>query len=609
MRKVRQNIMTVDGKVLHSGSARTPRALLKDLLNQAASRKEILDLGRADLSGMNLSGLDFAGKAQLTDACLKDCDLSAADFTGCPMRGCNLSGVKAPGANFSFADMMGANMDGGAFEGASFMMTILVEGSLNGADFTKADMKDTNLSHSRGLRTVFSRALLRGAFLNYAHLHYPDFRGAQLLDGRILTRSDDNMPAALRGVLDRHDALRSVDATISRGRYDDKTVISKAAYAPVVTDRRLSRTLDAGGFVSMALLSGMALDPVIDVVKEHLGVHGHETAGAIIALSGAYVMKEMCDDRMKDFIQDNFSRGYAGFNRLFRDSKAAMRNLVDVVFLVGKSETLLPVKMALKARSNDAARKGWWGRFSAFVSQKSGEILVCDRRHLGLALQTVCDYRDRILPRTHDVTLMRCDGVHHVRAHVGPCTVNFHPDGSVSGVWSHGRSAPMMTARFDVDGRLLKVEDDAGNEVHPAQAGLDKTTTADQMVALFEQGLLADHALENVVRYSPDTHRLLGGQDGAILVRRRRHYLLDNTLGPAAVLGDGTQYFLKDGDYLSTEKFEIRSRRREKRRAVTLAAAARDASKVAAREPVMLTDAVEDAGANEPEALKAPGMA
>jgi uncharacterized protein YjbI with pentapeptide repeats len=112
-----------------------------DLVQEVDGKDPVIDLSRADLSGVilggdaHLSGANLSG-ARLTDAYLASAYLGGADLSGANLRGVSLRDARLGGADLGFADL--------AFADLGFA-------HLEGADLRWANLSGANLSDATGV--------------------------------------------------------------------------------------------------------------------------------------------------------------------------------------------------------------------------------------------------------------------------------------------------------------------------------------------------------------------------------------------------------------------------------------------------------------------------
>jgi uncharacterized protein YjbI with pentapeptide repeats len=144
------------------------------------------NLSNAYFDATNLTGANF-GEANLTNASLLDATLANADFTGTEVRGANLnyagislaqlystvsyqtqdlSGIRLSGNNLTGANFADKNLTNAYFGGTSACFDCLFirpAASLDGTDFTNADVRGTSFSGANLTGANFTGAEIQGA--------------------------------------------------------------------------------------------------------------------------------------------------------------------------------------------------------------------------------------------------------------------------------------------------------------------------------------------------------------------------------------------------------------------------------------------------------------
>lgn len=146
-------------------------------LSQADMRHAALegaDLRRADLTEVDLSNANL-GEADLSQALLEDARLEQAS-----LRFANLAEAVLESANLKGADFWGAILTKTDLNQASARAATFGEIKAEGADFTKADLRDVDLTNAMLAGAKLAGADLRGAGLRGADLTRADLSGASL---------------------------------------------------------------------------------------------------------------------------------------------------------------------------------------------------------------------------------------------------------------------------------------------------------------------------------------------------------------------------------------------------------------------------------------------
>nr|WP_291992101.1 pentapeptide repeat-containing protein [Candidatus Accumulibacter sp. ACC003] len=128
------------------------------------------DLGETDLRGSNTKWANFTGanlasadlrNADLFHATFDDASLAGADARSANLFGANLINAKAAGADFSGAYLKDVLMEGIDLSGGSIRdcHALFNGANLEAADFTDADLWDSNFANVRNLDDSVRAAL------------------------------------------------------------------------------------------------------------------------------------------------------------------------------------------------------------------------------------------------------------------------------------------------------------------------------------------------------------------------------------------------------------------------------------------------------------------
>jgi uncharacterized protein YjbI with pentapeptide repeats len=127
-------------------------------------------LAGADLTSAILVGADLAGAdllmARLEGADFTNANLSCAVLSGLPLREAKWDGASFSGAHMIHCDLEGLVANGVVFAWATLRKALFTCSTLPGADFRKADLRDTGLAE-----VEWEGADLRGADLRGASFH------------------------------------------------------------------------------------------------------------------------------------------------------------------------------------------------------------------------------------------------------------------------------------------------------------------------------------------------------------------------------------------------------------------------------------------------------
>lgn len=492
-------IRSIDGEVMHSGRAESRRALIAQLVSQGLSFARA-DLADADLTQIDLRGACFA-EARLDRADFRASRLQDADFGFASLKDAKLQGAQARRARFEAADLTKARLDGAHLTWASFRRAILDGAHLDdvaGANvtFAQARMRKTNLVDAR----------LRNADFAGAHLVEPDFTRADL-------RSSVPLPV---------DSLpdRTFGTMVVGGRYAD------AELCPTVgafrRDHRWTTVLKHSAWTvsAVALLAAMSNLPFMDELEHGAG---RLSEGSIVgfAIGAAFLLKEKVADEIKERLEHHLGH-VQGRVRVFLDAAKRAGSAAGEVLALALTRGGGHMAAALKATGVDAAGKGYLSAVGRIAAGET-EVVLCDRRHLALALASIHANRARDYALATDVVLVRPGGADDDV----PQVLRFDPTGAVVAVWRRTDGARALAA-FDGQGRLFC----RAGEI--PQACLH-SFGRDVAVQAFERAILNEHALPHI--RIPSDNIVRAGADGTLLVLNGTRRL-DNNLGPAVVYPD-----------------------------------------------------------------------
>jgi uncharacterized protein YjbI with pentapeptide repeats len=143
-------------------------AFLRDE-SELDTKRPVLDLSRANLSGENLSEMDLRG------AILSRANLTGANLRGVKLHGAELDGVVLDGADLRSTYLVAINMRGASLIGAHLDKSNLIRAKLGGVSLHNAHLNGTNLSYAD-----LSSANLSGAILHDTNFTGADLRGVNL---------------------------------------------------------------------------------------------------------------------------------------------------------------------------------------------------------------------------------------------------------------------------------------------------------------------------------------------------------------------------------------------------------------------------------------------
>jgi len=485
------------GAVRYEGFAASRKELVERLVaGEPKCSMAGVDLSGADLSGLDLSGADFTG-AKLSGTDFRGSVLKVARFVGADMKGAKLQGARLDRAVLDRADLSDAEMVGARATCASFCGA-----TLHRADLTDVSASSAQFNDVRAEETSFVGAELFNAGFRGAWLIECDFRGAKL-EHRIF--GGETADTVLRVACHLPD--RTAGAVVVGCDYGVRKVSGPSADEAA----RLSETVPAmradrntGRATSFLLWSASTLTAVLTVENgaDYIGEYAHALGsfgagfGFVAVMGGVYLLKE----KVVDYTREHMRDGLHAVVRKVREAMAEMEHVgihrMNLACMVARDSTLDPIRMAMAAKTPEARRRGWWGTVKSFFCEL-GHVVLCDRRHLALALATLSSRRHHSYPLPGDIVLMRCHGdhAHGGHAHAGPCAISFLADGRTTATWAAGPRRH-VTTQYSPDGSYRGCWDADGQPVDPGAAGVPEANgrRLDTMLE-FEASLLSDHGL------------------------------------------------------------------------------------------------------------------
>lgn len=531
-----KEIKDLDGKMLFRAEA----ANMKDLVRLAVAERVSLrraNLARADLNGADLAGVD-----------LSEANLHRTRFKGANLAGADLSGASAVHAQFFGAHLARARFDGAKLAHADFDGSTLGQASFRGALLDEAD---------------FSQASLTGADLSQAEARKASFRGARLVNakfcyGRFVACDFAQADLGVSGKLDALHLPDRTRGTVAIGCDYDDAKLPKRSLPAMRWDRWTGR--GAEGLLSCVAAGSAALGGYM-LLPHWMEVGGlvemaEKGAGAV----GGLAVVVMTAKRIEEFLSEKIAEAAVRLQVRLRDSVSRLVRVgADRAWLtvaMVKQGSDVPLRRALAATAPEAASRGFFARWTEF-SAKVGRVVVCDRRHLGLALDECAFERDRRHPVDRDVVLVRTgdgdgspslacdvDGTGAAAAPV-PVAVRFARDGTRSAVWAGDDGKPRVAATYGADGAPVAAWNIAKRApIDPAE--IHRLPAWKATLDAFEAGIRRDCGLPAAVRPT-ESHDVAVGSDGTVLVYDRRSGRLDNPLGPSVVTPAGEEVWFRQG--------------------------------------------------------------
>lgn len=537
-------VKDVDGNVLHVGAARSKRAFVQELSlagkSLAHANLSMLDLSNLDFTGAILDGADLAG-ADLRGAVLKNASAIKARFVKT-----RLQGAKAQNTSFDEADMTSAEMSGMRATHSSFRHT-----RLDGADMSDLDGATCDFTRATADKADLREANLVGCEFTRSTWLQCNFEGANLVH-RPFCPNDERSSS-----LERHMPIRTRGAIVVGCRYDDETKLSHTVPA-MQADKRLNRltdralwTLSTGSLAlgAMKLLDGVSEDALLSHLPTLEGIPhfnaGLGVAGVVMVFSALHVLKDGLIEKARDMMKESLERVVRDTRQMINGMDRHAKHRVHLVVMMARHCSLEPFRRVLEAKSEEARKRGFFGGVRSFFDGL-GHVVLCDRRHLALALSALSKERVGTFSPERTVTVVRCD---REKSAYGPTAVSFMPDGRARAVWPIAGTQERITVSYDGAGAVSGCVDIAGKSRKLADLDLpDAAGGRLSSVFEFELALLADNGLTGF-SYPRDTHYITAGADGSLLVRSLANHNLDNPHygSPALVRKNGTGILARNG--------------------------------------------------------------
>jgi hypothetical protein len=537
-----QVIRDVHGDVLYSQVANSIPELIQQLVSQGYS------LADADLSHMNLSHLNLEG-ADLEGACLDNSSLN----------GTNLEKANLHEASLRRCNMHAARLRNARCEAADFTEADLYGAYANSTNFKSACFHDAKLNKLRGRRAIFTHAVANKAEFNEAELINADFRNATLMRCQF-------KGAKLRieaSIHSDHLPNRTAHATVVACEYDKSTDIEKKGMNAFRRDRiftKFANVLMSG--VSTVAVFGAAMETIPHtLISEHLLEHtvGHLIGGGVgmIAVIGVgLLVRETMLDVTKEMVKENLFALQKKAREVWTKMEHTVGNINNMVCAIGHAKSLAPIRKALASMRDTARERGFFSAVKQFFSDEIGSFIMCDQRHLALALATLSENRRAGYHISKEMVLVRHEDPEN-DDHSIPTAVRFHVDGYTSVVWSRD-GEPSHIILYNDEG-----EPDAYFDFDTGTASCDVSHLPNardvwEATIAFEQKVLHQNGLPEFT-YPRRTHNVLPGRDGTIMVVREDNQNFDNPRGPAVIKPDGERMYFTNG----TKGSETSNKRRQ----------------------------------------------
>lgn len=500
------------------------------------------------LAGLNLQGAALPGAclrgANLRGACLKNANLDGADLTDADLREADLRGARLHGAEAIRALFGGANLTGAKASGIQARYASFRAAIMDGVTITDAFLTSAVLTHVHAHNTNFKNTKLVNADFGSSDIVECDLSGCDLRAWDQEAGTKDRNPE-----LARHLPLRTRNTIVVNCTYDKGTKFCPNAPA-FKQDTRTNKlthkgiyAITAGSFAGMVeYVPSTVTDTAMGLVSTVQTAVGSNTFGVVMVVAGAFLVKEAVGDAVKDKLKGFYEVTQSKVREVVQSMERRGVSRWHLVAAIGKNKSLEPLRWALSTQEASAAEKGYWSSYRAFDTEE-GSVILCDRRHLAMALGALSSNRRRGHDLSRDIVLVRCDDA-EVRDGKSPSAFRFHKDGKVTAVWSKGGQIT----------RVASYGEDPGEQAEAIHGEpMDVALTRDALIADFEQSLLREHGLGDF-DYPREDHYLQSGRDGTILVFRTKDRKLDNPLRtpsgarqPALIKRSNEQMYFRNG--------------------------------------------------------------
>lgn len=581
----------VEGNLVFKGDAHSHGSFLKQYIGQKKPED------KKDLRGLNLRNFDFTGFGDVKKYNFSGSDLSGAVFANinmedslfknCKFENTSFLKVDANNCNFDFSHFENGNMNFSSFMRSSFFGCDITEVDASRSNFENSDFSETNILHSD-----FEKSKMMATNFINAHVKLTSFKGVNLEDtpNHAFAKDKERMKIYrdIEGLLPD----RTIGASFSDCDYTDTKLSPNMIAAK--WDKHLGNY--AGNVISLLTVAGTAygIEKFVESGKEYaaktieehanissfLGhlISNHPTFSGVAFIAGIGLFtfgKEKTVDLFKDTSSDILKK-------IFKTCRNVSHSLIQTGYDIGNVAVTIAnprgsreIEKALQAHSNTAQKLGWmsvvkYSLKSLFgLNKDMGDIIICDKSHLGLALETISKAREGKYSKNKDVTLVLenlCDPVNDNGC--SPSTLILNQDGGIKAVWS-SKVAPydvLGTISYSNDGSI-QMAYDANNQPLDKDAiielgALTKTSVLEQ----FEKSILQHPELKKKdFSYNPETSRIIAGRNGSIFVESKASGMIDNG-DKFAIISPFINTFAINGKLESKNKAETLQSRRNKRK-------------------------------------------
>ncbi|WP_310622269.1 pentapeptide repeat-containing protein [Flexibacterium corallicola] len=512
-------IRDVDGNPLYEGKSKTYGQFVETLVkrNKSLQRANLRglslrnrDFSNGDFCGADLSGADLTGSianranfAQTKLHGLKANGLSAfrANFYGCDIKPLDVVYQDNPkettftGASLTFSDFKHACIENANFSECALGSSTFVNAKLNKTDFSRSSMSNVDWSGATLVRNNFRKANLAPT-IKIPAKSLPDFTDSALIAG-------NNYEGAELGQSNRGFASDKLVGKIVKG-----ITVAAGIMGPLIASRYVPLELDLSP-VEKALGSGAGFIAVAGLV----GYIQDEVKEKVFSTVSNYFDEKVLKIRSKI--------------HALKEGTIAAKELA--VALMSKHEAVI-----VKSLMRSTNRSCIFQRVGTLISGQI-DVIVCDRKHLAVALNKMSASQDGELGLTRDVLL-----VQEGKRTLGPDAIYLRKSGEMVAIWKDPKKPDNTTSfMYNADGQVLDSD----------TCSVDEIPTALELINTFSKDILNYHKVDNF-DHDATTHRLLAGRDGTITVRRKTNGHIDNPHGPAIIYPDNSQQWKGSGTRL-----------------------------------------------------------
>ena len=526
-----------DGTEIHTREGKSFRKALLDAIRAGVDLRGV-DLRKCNLSRLDLSGVDLRG------ANLDGADLRGAILNNTHMDGASMRGVRAEGASFDFASMISVEISDSDFCGASFWCADMRRASVTDTNMSRTNMPSARMCQARFLRSSFREATMENADFRNSEVVECNFEGAKLTHRAFTGMRPEEAARMVAFLPDRTKGARVMGCS-----YDAKTVLCDTVSA-MQRDRVAVRMTKSGLWAASTLTAVAGVDAaseLLSVVGSGMTSSHVMAGGVVIVLSALTLLKEGVVERVRIQSESKFKSLVDWVREASEDYCDRGVRKWNLVCLMGRQRSLDPIRLSLASSHKQAVSRGFFGLVHSFATEM-GDVVLCDRRHLALALSTLCAARETGFCLRSDITLLNFDRMH--RNPESPTALRLRRDGTSAVTWPCGDS--YVTIMHAADGHPISVCDAANNVLKLPVQGLPAAAMHRvSAIQAMETSLLEANNLKDF-HYDRAKYRLDEGRDSTLLVRVKSNGRIGNEIGqPAIVPLEGDPLYLRNGSVVA----------------------------------------------------------